>query len=331
MLNPKTFLKDFIVGPIYNFHQNYVGKYARHTYCKKIANFIFNRSKETALIMLIFNSISIVSSHLSQIGGLKKSKRENKDYLINQERQELGLDLLLTIIPPFILNNFLMKKLDSGEWTTKSARTYLTDRIAPTVGASRNELYNTSHIKPFKENVKDSVEEFITTIKKSGKLPNFINDKIPMPVKKFVDKVPMVSMEDITTDFDLIKKGQFKQFYNGKAYDEINGQRNGMLILATIGYTVIASNIIMPILKNKLANHSYKKQLERMGETPESIKRKKRFEFYNSTPIKIEEHSVFNTFSDNKTASAGNYTKNQQNNIFKNFNKYTSQSNDLRI
>ena len=229
--------------------------------------------------MLVFNAISILSSHISQIGGLKRSKRENKDYLINQEWKELGLDLLLTIVPPFVLNNYLMKKFDSGEWTTRSARKYLIDTIAPTVGASRKELYNTDHIKPFKETVVDSFQELIRSVKKSGKLPKGLNSKIPMPPTKVINKIPMVSMEDITTDFDLVRKGQFKAFRNGKAYDEINGQRNGLIILATIAYTVLASNVIMPILKNKLANHSYKKKLEKMGETPESMKRKKRFSF----------------------------------------------------
>ena len=43
---------------------------------------IFEKSKEMPVIMLGLNAISTLSSHISQINGLRKSKRENKDYLI---------------------------------------------------------------------------------------------------------------------------------------------------------------------------------------------------------------------------------------------------------
>ncbi len=326
-----TFLKEKVFNPAYNINQKYFGKYARISYCKKISNFIFNRSKETALIMLVFNSISIISSHLSQIGGLKRSKRENKDYLINQEWKELGLDLAFTIVPPFILNNFLMKKFDSGQWTTKSARNYLIDTIAPTVGASKNELYSLDHIKPFKESIVNTKDEIITTLKKSNKLPKFLDDKIKMPKVKPIKPAPMVALEDITTDFDIIKKGNFKPFYNGKAYDEINGQRNGLLILATIAYTVIASNIIMPILKNKLSNYSYKKQLEKQGETPESIKRKKRFSYNTHPVLDINENTTFSNFLTKNTSKETN--KPVVSSTFDTFKKYTNptQKPGLRI
>ncbi len=325
MNTPKDFLQNNVFGPAYQFYKNYIGKSARHTYCKNIANFIFNRSKETAVIMLFFNAVSILSSHISQIGGLKRSNRENKDYLINQEWKELGLDLVLTIVPPFLLNNFLMKKFDSGQWTTKSSREYLIDTIAPTVGATRNELYNTDHIKPFKESVSDVKNTAIKFIKDFKYTPDSIREKIPTPKIKARMSVPMVGMDDITTDFDLIRNSNFKKFYNGKAFDEISGQRNGMLILATIAYTVIASNVIMPILKNKLSNHSYLKQLEKRGETVESVKRKKRFS-YNANPVlTINDNDLFKDFipiSDKQTIN---------NNIFSNFNKTYPSKTGLKI
>ena len=336
---PKALFQKFVANPVYTLRHKYLCRAGFQNACKNIANFVFDRSKETAVIMLVFNAISIVSSHIAQIGGLKKRNRENKDYLINQEYKELGLDLILTIIPPFLLNNFLMRKLDSGVWTTKKSRDNLIDIIAPTVGATRDELYNTDHIKTLKQTLYDMRDDTIKAIKKSGKLPKFIDERLKMPRKRFLRKIPMVRMEDITTDFDVIRKGQYRGFRNGKAFDEINGQRNGLLILATIGYTVIASNIIMPILKNKLSNYSYNKQLKKKGETPESIKRKKRFA-YNKSPIIDENDShVFNVFSksDNsisnisenklKVETATNRTNTFD--TFKTLNK--SQSNGLRI
>lgn len=313
MKTPKSFIQDNILVPAYQFRKNYISRSAVYSCCNKVANFIFDKSKETALIMLVFNAVSIMSSHIAQIRGLKKSKRENKDYLITQEWQEMGLDLLFTIIPPFMLNNYLMKKLDSGQWTTKSARDKLLYTITPTVGVAKEELYNTSHIKPVRETVGSIVAQATNKLHKVKNLPECVekaikyieknpNVRLPDPNKA----IPMASMEDITTDFDVIRKRAFKGFYNGSAYDDISGQRNGMLILATLGYTILASAIITPILKNKLANRSYERRLKKMNETPDSLKRKQRFDYVNHS---VSDNSdVFGSFLSFETAGSPSVT-----------------------
>ena len=158
-------IQNRILVPLYHFQKKYLSREMASTACKKTANFIFKRSTDTAFILLALNAISTITSHLAQIGGLKRNKRDNSDYLINQEWQELGLDIIFTIIPPFILNNFLMKKLDSGQWTTRSARKNLLDTIAPTVGATRDDLYNTQHIVPVKETLGGYVAKILDKIK----------------------------------------------------------------------------------------------------------------------------------------------------------------------
>ncbi len=340
MNNPKTLLSDYVIGPVYNFYQKYVGSQARQEYCQTIADFIFKRSKETAVIMLIFNSVSILSSHVSQIRGLKKGSRENKDYLINQEWKELGLDLLLTVVPPFLLNNFLKKKLDSGQWATKSSIDNLTRIIAPTVGASKDELYNVEPGTPIIQTIKDFSVQIIRTLKNSSKTPQKLKSKLPnIPIPPG-NKIPIASMEDITTDFDIIRKGKFKGFRNGKAFDEICGQRDGLLILTTIGYTILASNIIMPIFKNKLANYSYKKKLEKMGETSESLKRKKRFGSIKTPEVNEEEKHIFNVFLTNDYGIPKHEENlsdlklaipQPKNKPFDNINKFQYKSNGLKI
>lgn len=349
MNKPFDLLRNKIVAPAYSFYNKHLSKASIGNNCKKIANFIFVHSKETALIMLVFNSVSILSSHISQIGGLKRSKRENKDYLITQEKKELGLDLLFTVIPPFFINNFIMKKLDSGSWTTKSALKNMRDIIAPTVGVHQDELYHTDHIRPVKETVTSLVEQVVSSLKKSKFIPKAAHDsfenfdnKLKLKLPDPVIKTRPLTIENITSDFDVIRKGQFKKFYNGRALDEINGQRNGLLIMATLGYTIIASNIIMPILKNKLANKEYEKKLKLSGETPESIKRKQRFEFNKYPPLNENSGNIFDIFTgENNSASSLNLsnTKNtitdtKNNNIFSQFNAYntnTSQLTKLRI
>ncbi len=358
MKTPLALLQDIIIVPVYKFHKNYLSRNAMHKYCKKVANFVFDCSKETALIMLFFNAVSILSSHLSQIGGLKRSKRENKDYLITQEKQELGLDLILTIIPPFMLNNFLKKKLESGAIATKESREKLINFVAPVVGASRDELYSTDHIRPIKETLGVLITKCTSGIlQNSKKLPKGLEQRIRAIDKKvkselpdFALRMPVPSLEDIATDFDnmaqkkRISSGLLKKVRNGSAYDDLCGQNNGILIMTTIAYTILASNVIMPILKNKLSNRSYEKQLAAMGETKESIKRKKRFA-YNSTPVQVEHNNnLFNDFlaSDiegNKLTATFNTTdikepqmhNNYAFDVFNSYNKLYTQSTGLRI
>ena len=326
MKTPLRLFQNFIFVPLHKFHKNFLSRTARGKFFSTVTDFIFDCSKETALIMLFFNAVSIISSHISQIGGLKKSKRENKDYLINQEKQELSIDLVLTIIPPFILNNFLKKKLESGKITTQEARDKLINVVAPVVGVSRDELYSTEHLRPIKETVASLTSKTSELIlKKCKKLPIKVEDAIRSVDKKAksflpdpATMLPFVTLEDIACDFDNLAKekrissGILKKFRNGSAYDDLCGQNNGILILTTIAYSILASNIIMPILKNKLSNRSYAKQLEKIGETKESIKRKKRYEFTN-VPINSEKDSkLFEVFSNSDNST----TKAEKDNIF---------------
>ena len=61
MRTPLELLQDTVIIPVHDFQKKFLSKSAAHTACKKVANFIFDCSKETALIMLGFNAISIFS------------------------------------------------------------------------------------------------------------------------------------------------------------------------------------------------------------------------------------------------------------------------------
>ncbi len=358
MKTPFGLIQDTVIVPVYNFYNKYLGRNARNSCCNNIANFIFKYSQETDIIMLLCNAISVCSSHISQMNGLRKSNRENKDYLITQEKQEMGVDLALSIIPPFLINRFLRKKLESGAWTTKEAKDKLVNLVAPVVGASKDELYSTDHIRPISESIGVIVSKITSSIlEKHKNLPKPLAEPITKLDTHIKSKLPdfatvfyKPSTEVIATDFDnmvrekRVSKKLQQKLRNGSAYDELCGQTNGLLILATIGYLVLASNVIMPILKNKLSNRSYEKQLNEMGETKESIKRKKRFDSVKN-PIIYENKEVFNIFTDNfKTLSTGkqenifNIEKQKEPekysrtfNNFDTYNKIVSQSTGLRI
>ena len=301
---PKDILSEYIFAPAYRFYRDNLSASARHNKIyKPIANFIYDKSSDMPVIMLAFNAISILSSHLAQIGGLRRSNRENKDYLITQEVGELILDSFFTILPPFILNAFLTKKLDSGNWATESSRNNLRYVIAPTVGAQQKELYNTDHIVGMKQRFSNAKNSVLLSVKKSTKLPKSITSKINVLENQAGSCVPAPKMDKILTDFDKIRKRKFNGFYNGSAYDEIMGQRNGILMSSAILYTIVASCIITPIFKNLLSNYISKKQLEKTGETKESLARKKRYNsLANTAEIDMQEN-VFNVFSNSNNTT----------------------------
>ncbi len=318
MQNPAEFIRNNVLAPSYNFYKQYIGKSARHRYCQSLANFMFEKSQDTAFVMLIFNALSIFSSHLAQIRGLKKSNRENKDYLISQERVELWLDLALTTIPPSIINHTLKKKLEGGEITTKLTRKNLTTVVAPAAGVQIKELCNTDHIPPYWQNMKQSAKSVLNNIKKTLKdKPKALWDFLNIKDIQTAETLSAPKMSDIAIKADLHPNDDFKKLYNGKAYDDIIGGINGATILATIGYTIVVSSIVMPIIKNLIANYSYKKQLEKMGETPESIKRKKKYNDLMMSYNETKDSNIFNTFIDfdNTSLKANNSLPKVENSI----------------
>ncbi len=277
MNSPIKILQDKILIPLYNFQKENLSRSTLFKVCNGFGNFIADKSSDMPFILLFGNALSIISSHWAQIRGLKKSDRKNKDYLITQEYKEFGLDMLFTIIPPFLLKNFLEKKLYSGQWTTKSARQNLLDVVAVGAGASKEDLYNITN-KPLKEIIGNWTAQLTNYLKKIHNLPqsvkkiiNFIekNPNVRLPDPNQI--IPKASLNQVCIDCDTKAKDLCKNFYNGSAYDEIIGQIEGIIIIATLLYTILSSSIITPILKNKLSNKAYDKKMENAKKTELNI------------------------------------------------------------
>ncbi len=346
---PKMPDKSAIFKPLYKLRHNVFNTAAIMSVCQNLSEFVFKYSKETALIMLVFNAISIITSHFAQISGLKKSRRENKDYLITQEYLELGLDVLLTIAPPFFLDNFLKKQIDGGKITTKSMREKMVRYVAPAVGAGRDDLYHTDHLTPARVQWYNILDKVCGMFADNKKTPTKLKDKLKIAQDNIKSKLPDVnakvptpSLEDIVVDFEeRAKKSEIpdevlKHFYHGSAYEDIWGMRSGLLVLSAIGYTILASCVITPVIKNKIANYTYAKQLEKIGETKESIKRKERFAFTKKPAFNNLNNNVFmdmNEAYNQKTSLNANKSINpsDKNDVFKSFASIASFSGKLRI
>lgn len=355
MKTPIDLAKKFIFIPLENLPDKFLRKVNISKILKKVSNAAFDISKDTALVMLFCDAISILSSHNEQIKGLKKSDRENKDVLIAQEKIERSLDLALTIIPPTLLTRAIKKKLESFEVTTHKAEDLVFNYVGPGVGAHRAELRSTEYIRPLVENAIRGISKVSTAIGNNKKLNpkaqeqfkrfgNFCKSRIPDLDNMYLPR----SVEEVTAYFDdmghRVSPTIKSKLRNGSAYDEIQGMVNGLCIAGVIGYSILVSNILMPILKNKISKRNRDKELAKIGETRESLKRKKRFAYTQIEPIKTEKN-IFDKFdsfdSQNikkevKVEQKQTYTTvtpYQKSKTFETFNTYDriSQSTGLRI
>lgn len=325
----------------------------------KVSHFIFNSSKRTDILMLLFNAVAILSSHTAQIHGLEKSTRENKDFLIEQEKKERKIDLALTLIPPLIINYFLGRKLERGEITTKRAKDLLMGPVSGDAGAAISDVYSkVTH----KENVLRTASDIIKFLKKQGenhpeaqetfeqiseKVVNFTRREFPQVYNNICRKLKSYnkflkyhspdrlqdSIYKVAKTWDEKERNcEFPRtietrdmLKNGSAIDELCGLNNGILITSSVFYSIVASNIIMPFFKNRWTNQEYERSLKESGETRESMRRKRRFE-YTEDPLSEATSKIFTPFSHRSSFlsyNEENYTKRK---TFENFNLYSDLS-----
>lgn len=313
----------FIWRPLSKIRHSVFSRRGFYKACHKFSDINYYCSQDTSLAMVLSTSLAVFASHCSHIAGLKKSKRENKDYLLKQEKAEFMTDLALTIIPPFLIDRYFKIKVDAGECTTREIRRRMECDILLKYGKGRKDVYNTEHIKSLKELGRLFIEVIQNKIR-LFKLKMLGAKNIEKAIKFPNVKMYSTSLEKFAMDLDWQNKfGKAKyfdefNFYNNSAYSDMINQTNGLKVLPTLVYTAVMSSIVVPICKNLIANNMYKKELELIGETPQSVRRKARYGNLkdmggaNSNPL-------FNSFTPVFTASS---IKNHQtqNDIFSEFN-----------
>ena len=214
---------------------------------------------------------------------------------------------------------------------------------------------NLEYIRPVTETIIGGIAKISNAISNNKKLTpntqeqfkkfsNYCKSHIEDIDSKYIPR----SIEEITAYFDdmghRVSPTIKNKLRNGKAYDEIQGMVNGLCIAGVIGYSILVSNVLMPILKNKISRKNKDKQLAAMGETRESIKRKKRFA-YTQLEQTTPESNIFDTFNyfestnikESKVSKEQIYTPitpYKESKTFESFNTYSrlsSQPNRLRI
>ena len=262
MKTPIDLAKKFIFIPLENLPEKFLKKVNISKILKNASDAAFEISKDTALVMLFCDAISILSSHNEQIKGLKKSNKDSKETLIELERIERNLDLALTIVPPTLLNRAIKKKLESFQVTTKKAEDLMFNYIGPGVGAHKTELKSTEYMRPLTEKAIRAVAKFTGAISNNKKLnpktqeqfskiSNFCKSKIPDLNNMYIPR----SIEEVTSYFDdmshRVSPTIKSKLRNASAYDEIQGMVNGLCVASVIAYSILVSNVLMPILKPK--------------------------------------------------------------------------------
>ncbi len=293
------------IAPLYKFRKKYLSSDAIYKYCHKFSGFVFKRSTDMALIMILLNGLAIYLAHNAQIAGLEKSHRENKDFLIGQEKVEKKLDLVFTLIPPVLIDNFVQKKLESGQFITRLTENNLKYKIAPAGGVLIQELGDISYIKPFRKVLYGAVCNLGLYIKKLMKSkPEKLWKKLNIQKPFLNEAVPAANIFDIAIEAEAATENKIEGLYNKSAYDDTVGQFEGLRKIVSISSLIIISYLLMPIVKNKLAAYNYKKYLEKIGETPESLKRKNLYNSLKNIEFNKDNKNIFREFNtDNKDVS----------------------------
>lgn len=334
MKNSPSDVMKRIVSPFSKFYDKFLSIEAIKGMTRGFSNYVFTHGKDVATMMLFAFAASTLSSHLAQRNGLRKSDRENKDFLIQQENTELVLDLALTIIPPFLLKNFLNKKIVKGEMLTKADSNFIEGTMIPIVGTTSKNLFELPSKPTLKTRFKQTVNTVKTVMSENNLLAkdnllrennllretcldNVKNKPLPLPQQTHLSMETATNLFDSTVykykkNYALMPDEKVRKaisaadnhLYRGSAFADICGEKEGILILSTLLYTIIAANVVMPILKNVIANKRYKQELAAKGETIESVKRKKRYTFFD-TNIKVGDNNVFNKIT--KCDNKGNY------------------------
>ncbi len=359
MLNPIEKVIAFFGSHAIKLKQAAVEKFEQTS--ADFSNIVYSGSKRMDIVMLLFNAIAILSSHTAQIHGLEKSNRENKEFLIELEEKERKIDLALTLIPPLIINSIISRKLEKGEITTRYAEKAL-DKVVQDAGLPDAAIYSkVTHKANFLRNVSDIckflkqkgndyplIQDFVVSIMSFTK--KFMHDEFPAIYKNIEKKfreyneyLKRYSDYKNKVTWGIVKKWDTLDrdykfagtnptgdlLTNGSAIDEIEGMKNGILTASFIAYSILASNIIMPFFKNRWTNQEYDRGLKEMGETRESMRRKRRFEF-NDNPVTEKSKDIFNVFEDNTNSNMNPMQASviseavKVNNPFNAFDKYTN-------
>lgn len=310
ILKPALFIRDFV-------KKRPIG----YKIARKLSNFVYDHSQETALVMLFGDAVSILSSHNAQIKGLEKSDRENKDILIAQEKIERVLDIFLSIVPPILLTRKIKKLVESGHFTTKKFQTLQKDVLAVGLGLPYENLNNIDHIRPIKETAIVTTYRTLNALGNYKALPKDVNYEALPNLKKmqfqtqkllrkaggyFREKVAYLdytgigeSLQQLCIDFDN-KAGKISadvrdKLQNNSAYDEFQTMVNGFTIAGITAYSILSSTVIMPIIRNKLSSRMKTIQLANMGQTRGDVRRRRRFA-YTNTQIPEPDGKIFNSF-----------------------------------
>lgn len=269
--NPQRFISNKIVEPTRKFSLNGI----LHSIGSVKEDFIktlYEKSTDTAKMMLIFDTVSTISSHYNQIRALRKTKADssksptadsNSKYLITQEAVEALLDLCY-IVSGFSLNKKLDQKLASGDWLSPQTKDKMTTLIPQMTKLGRDEIF--LNLEPVPLSLKEKIELIFSKcanrLSQSDFAPSFVkkisssylsNHPLPDKVVSFnrlkTLKDRMAEISNVVND--LVSNGvDFKHtFKNGMLKSSISSlDANGPLIDAFDSKKLFASDVD-PVIK----------------------------------------------------------------------------------
>ncbi len=254
---------------------------------QSFATWVYKKyAQDSAKALLHLGAVGWILSSLAQLFMITTNKdisKEKKKFLIPQEASDglvnVGLYYTITSAIKYLADNFV----EDAKIYTKNTHEIVSKikanivSIPSYIGGARDDLKKAGLVT--EKEAKKAVSSFYAGLKKYLK-----TYKDPIPDESYFTKC----LENSPFDFSKVKNRKFLLDLLEKGEKEFKGLKTGVGTIATIGASVLASSVITPIVRNKIANKFQDKSLRK----EEKKQLQPTFTAYTQMPVS----SVFSKF-----------------------------------
>lgn len=190
-------------------------------------------SKSTANVVIVLGAVGMIVSMFAQLSSIKSNKNlseDKKKFLLNQETADSITNTALFFGVTTLLSSIVKRKMDTGR--------ILTPEIV-------------KQLEEASEKIGKSFDDIIKDAKTSLKIGN---EKYQ--IGEVVKKSNIFDTVDEMANNNRPKEEI--QSYQAEA-DTFETTKSGLAMIATIFGSVLSTNIISPLVRNKISNHMQEK------------------------------------------------------------------------
>ena len=224
---------------------------------ERFNNYIYKKfAKDMGASLIVLGVAGWTFSALGQLGMIALNKnidKKEKKFLIPQEIADgvVNVTLFYTICAG--IKKAVDSLLESGKILT-----FRTNNLVKEFRTGQSSVEDL--IKSFSEEL-----SYVNLAQETdgGRISKFYLGMIKLLEGKDVSSKDSVLLKNILASEKVLQNKDRYINLSKKGYDEFQGYKNGVGVVTAIAASVLASSVITPIVRNKVANHFQKKSIEK--------------------------------------------------------------------